>query len=97
MNTEIKAMHFTLGDDGKEYLDKKLLKLQRLETHIIDLLITLNKEKEIFETEATINFRWGVSAHVKEAASELNAVIDKLIDALVAKVHKEKEKYQEKR
>jgi putative sigma-54 modulation protein len=97
MNTEIKAIHFTMGEDGKAYLEKKLQKLQHLETHIIDLLITLKREKDVFDTEATVNFRWGVSAHVKEEASELNAVIDKLSDALVAKVHKEKEKYQEKR
>jgi putative sigma-54 modulation protein len=97
MNTEIKVIHFTLGDEGKEYLDKKLLKLNRLSMHLIDLLITLKKEKEGFEADATMNFRWSVSAHVKESASELNASIDKLIDAILAKIHKEKEKYQERR
>jgi len=42
--------------------------------------------------EATVNFRWGVSIHVKENDFELNPAIDKLIDKLESKIIKEKRK-----
>lgn len=97
MNLDIKAIHFTLHEDGREYLEKKIGRLHNAEAHIIDLLITITKDVNSFVAEATVNFRWGVSAHVKEHEAELTAAVDKLIDALSVKVTKEKEKMQEKR
>jgi putative sigma-54 modulation protein len=63
---------------------------------VVDLLITLKKEKD-FEAEATVNFRWGVSIHVKEEDFDLNSAIDKMMDKLDSKITKEKEKVKEKR
>lgn len=97
MNLEIKAVHFTLREDGREYIEKKLGRLHNAEATIIDLLITLTKDAHEFIAEATINFRWGVSSHVKEHENELAPAIDKLFDALTIKVTKEKEKAQQKR
>jgi putative sigma-54 modulation protein len=97
MNTEIKALHFTLHEDSKEYLEKKLARIRSAESNIIDLLITLNKDAKEFIAEATVNFRWGVSSHVEERDIELHAAIDKLADALSAKINKEKDKAKEKR
>ena len=96
MNTEIKAVHFTLRDDAKEYLDKKISRIRNAENMIVDLLITLTKEKD-FEAVATVNFRWGVSIHVKENDFELTPAIDKMMDKLEQKIIKEKEKVKEKR
>jgi putative sigma-54 modulation protein len=96
MNTEIKAVHFSLHDDAKEYLNKKLERLHNAENMIIDLLIVIKKEKD-FDAEATVNFRWGVSIHVKETDFDLTKAIDTMIDKLEAKITKEKEKVKEKR
>jgi putative sigma-54 modulation protein len=96
MNTEIKAVHFNLHDDAKEYLNKKIERIHNAENMIVDLLITLTKDKD-FEAEATVNFRWGVSIHVKERDFELHPAIDKMMDKLDAKITKEKEKVKEKR
>ena len=96
MNTEIKAVHFTLDGGTKEYLEKKIDRIHNAENMIIDLLFTLTKEKD-YTAEATVNFRWGVSARVKENDFELNAAIDKLMDKLDLKITKEKEKKKEKR
>jgi len=96
MNTEIKAIRFSLHDDAKEYLNKKLDRLKNAENMIVDLLVTLKKEKD-FVAEAKVNFRWGVSVHVSEADFELTKSIDKMIDKLEAKITKEKEKVKEKR
>ena len=96
MNTEIKALHFTMNDDAKEYLNKKIERIHNAEQMIIDLMITIKKEKD-FDVEATINFRWGVSMHVKEKDFELSTAIDKMMDKLEGKITKEKEKVKDKR
>jgi putative sigma-54 modulation protein len=94
MNTEIKAVHFTLREDTRTYLERKIARIHNAENMIVDLLFTLTKEKD-FAAEATINFRWGVSIHVKENDFELNPAIDKLMDKLEAKIIKEKEKVKD--
>jgi putative sigma-54 modulation protein len=91
MNTEIKAVHFTLRDDAREYLDRKIARIHNAENMIVDLLFTLTKDKD-FSAEATVNFRWGMSVHVKEHDFELTPAIDKMMDKLDAKITKEKEK-----
>ena len=96
MNTEIKAVHFTLHDDAREYLNKKIERIHNAENMIVDLLITIKKEKD-FDAEATVNFRWGVSIHVKEEDFEITKAIDKMMDKLETKIIKEKEKVKEKR
>ena len=96
MNTEIKAVHFSLSSDAREYLEKKIARIPNAENMIVDLLFTLTKEKN-FSAEVTVNFRWGVSIHLKEQDFELNPAIDKLIDKLDTKIAKEKEKVKEKR
>jgi putative sigma-54 modulation protein len=96
MNTEIKAVHFSLHDDAREYLNKKLERLHNAENMIVDLLVVIKKEKD-FDAEATVNFRWGVSIHVKETDFDLTKAIDIMIDKLEAKITKEKEKVKEKR
>jgi putative sigma-54 modulation protein len=96
MNIEIKAVHFSLPVETKEYLEKKIARLRNAENMIIDLLFTLTKEKS-FSAEVRVNFRWGLSIHQKEEDFELNPAIDKLMDKLDARIVKEKEKVKEKR
>jgi len=96
MNLEIKAVHFTLHDDAKEYLNKKIERIRNAENMIVDMIITIKKDKD-FNAEATVNFRWGVSIHVSEEDFDLTKAIDKMIDKLEAKITKEKEKVKEKR
>jgi putative sigma-54 modulation protein len=96
MNIEIKAVHFTLHDDAREYLNKKIERIHNAENMIVDLIVTLKKEKD-FDAEATVNFRWGVSIHVKEEDFDLTVAIDKMMDKLETKITKEKEKVKEKR
>ena len=96
MNTEIKAVHFSLRDETKEYLEKKIARIHNAENMIVDLLFTMTKGKN-FSIEVTVNFRWGVVIHLKENDFELNPAIDKLMDKLDAKIAKEKEKVKEKR
>jgi putative sigma-54 modulation protein len=96
MNTEIKAVHFSLENEAREYLEKKITRIHNAENMIIDLLFTLTKGKD-FSAEVTVNFRWGVSVHLKENDFELIPAMDKLMDKLDSKIAKEKEKVKEKR
>jgi len=96
MNTEIKAVHFSLDNETKEYLEKKIDRIPNAENMIVDLLFTLTRNKD-FSADVTVNFRWGVSIHLAEKDFELNPAIDKLMDKLDAKITKEKEKVKEKR
>ncbi|GHV82547.1 ribosomal biogenesis GTPase [Spirochaetia bacterium] len=94
MNTNVKAVHFTLRDDAREYLERKIARIHNAENMIVDLLFTLTHDKD-FSAEATVNFRWGESIHVKEHDFDLNPAIDKLMDKLEAKITKEKEKVKD--
>jgi putative sigma-54 modulation protein len=96
MNTDIKVLRFTMNDDAKNYLNKKLERLRNAEGMIVDLIISIKKDKN-FDADATVNFRWGVSIHVQESDFDLTAAIDKMMDKLEAKITKEKEKVKEKR
>jgi putative sigma-54 modulation protein len=96
MNIDIKAIHFNLPEDTKSYLDNKIKRIHNAENMIIDLLFTITKDNG-YSAEATVNFRWGVSIHVKESDFDLRTSIDKMLDKLDAKIIKEKEKEQEKR
>jgi putative sigma-54 modulation protein len=96
MNIEVKAVHFSLGEDARAYLDRKITRIHNAENMIIDLLFTLTKDKD-FSAEAKVNFRWGVSIHVKEHDFNINSAIDKMMDKLDAKITKEKEKVKDKK
>jgi putative sigma-54 modulation protein len=96
MNTEIKAVHFSMGNETREYIEKKITRIHNPEKMIVDLLFTLTKDKD-FSAEVTVNFCWGNTIHLKENDFELNPAIDKLMDKLDAKIAKEKEKIKEKR
>ncbi len=96
MKTEIKSVHFSMRDETREYLDRKLERLAYAKDLIVDLLFTFTKEKD-FKAECTVNFRWGAQAHVVDEDFDLVAALDKLIDKLEHKISKQKEKSQEKK
>jgi putative sigma-54 modulation protein len=96
MNIDIKAIHFTLPEDSRKYLYHKITRIHNAENMIVDLLFTITKDNG-YDAEATINFRWGISVHIKENDFDLHAALDKMVDKLDAKIIKEKEKEKEKR
>lgn len=96
MTIDVRSVHFDLSEQGKDYLNKKLERIGYAKDMIVDLIFVFTKEKE-FKLEATVNFRWGVQAHVQEHDFEINAGIDKLMDKLEQKISKEKQKVQEKK
>jgi len=96
MTVDVRFVHFDLSETSKTYLDSKLERIEYAKDMIVDLIFVITKEKD-FKLEATVNFRWGVQAHVEEREFDVNTGIDKLMDRLEQKISKEKEKIQERK
>jgi putative sigma-54 modulation protein len=96
MTIDVRSVHFELSEANRQFLDKKLERLGYAKDLIVDLLFAFTHEKE-FKCECTVNFRWGVQAHLVEHDYELVAGIDKLIDRLEQKISKEKDKVQDRK
>jgi len=95
MTPSINAIGFTLRQDQSEMIDTKLKRISYADDLIVDLLIKIKHEKE-FSFDATINFRWGASAHVSAQDEDFAPGLNKMMDVLDMKVKKEKDKVQEK-
>ena len=95
MNIDIKGVHVEITEQMREYIDKKLPRLDFVAEHIIDLLVFFSQEGSQYSLEATINFRWGNSNHIRVKSFDIFEGIDKLFDKLELKVVKEKNKIQD--
>ncbi len=97
MNVNVQSVKFTLDEDRKSYIDKKLERVKYAEDLITDTLLVIKLDQSKFLLDATVNFRWGGTAHVSADDFEFNAGVNKLMDVLDQKIKKEKDKIQEKR
>ena len=95
MNIDVKGVHYQITDGTKEYLDKKLKRLNFAGDLVVDLLLTIKRDKNGYKVEANINFRWGQSFHMHVDRIDLFEGIDALVDKLDMKFRKEKERIQE--
>lgn len=96
MNVSVQAVKFSMDEDQRALVDKKLERIKYAEDLITDLHITVKLEKQ-FHCECTVNFRWGGVAHVKSEDFDFSAGINVMIDILDQKIKKEKDKIQEKK
>ena len=94
MNFEIKGVHYVVDDETKEYIEKKLQKVDYAKDMIVDLLLAIRHEKNRFKLETNINFRWGYASHIKVNSFDLREGLDKLLDKIESKINKEKDKIQ---
>lgn len=92
MNIDIKSVHFDITNESKDYIEKKVHKIDYAKDLIMDLLFTLTKEKNAYKIEVTINFRKNQSHHITVKRFDMNEGIDILMDKLEKKVRREKEK-----
>jgi len=97
MNINVQSVKFTLDDERKTFLDKKLERIKYAEELITDVLVNIKLERQQFFAEATVNFRWGGNAHVSAEDFDFNVVINKLMDVLDQKIRKEKDKIQDRK
>jgi len=94
MHVEIKGVHLEVTEKMKEHVDKRLLHLDYAKDMIIDLLVTIARDKG-YRVEANINFRWGSSAHISATSFDIFEGIDSLFHKIDSKVTKEKQRIQD--
>ncbi len=95
MNLEIKGIHYEVTERTTEQIEKKVKKLDFAGDMIIDLLFRIERDKGLYIISVNINFRWGLSHHIKVEDHDLYDGIDKIMEKIKNKVAKEKEKIQE--
>jgi putative sigma-54 modulation protein len=95
MNFEIQGVHYDLSEQTKEFIEKKLERIDFAKDYIVDLNITITRNKPRYFVTATIHFRWGHSNHVETESHELYEAIELMIDKLEHVVRKEKKKVRE--
>ncbi len=96
MTVEVKGVHYEVSEKTREYVDKKLKRLAKVEDLVIDFHMTISREpKGMYITDSDIHFRWGKVSHVKVENRDLYKAIDMMFDKIEQKTLKEKEKIQE--
>ncbi len=95
MTVEVKGIHLEVTERIRQYIETKMPRLDFAKDLIVDFLLNLTREKNLFKVDATINFRWGTATHVGVENFNLNQGIDDLFDKLEGKIEKEKSKIQE--
>ena len=96
MNISVNAVKFTMEDEQRDFIDKKLQRIKYAEDLITDVMLSVKLDRK-YLAEATVNFRWGGTAHVSAEDYDFSACVNKMMDVLDQKVKKEKDKIQEKK
>ncbi|THB65655.1 MAG: HPF/RaiA family ribosome-associated protein [Spirochaetaceae bacterium] len=95
MLIDIKGVHFTVPDDIKEFIDKKLHKIDFAKDKIVELHLTIAQNPSGYDLEAHVHFQWGKVGHISVQDHNLRSGLDKLIAKLKEKVAKEKDIVQD--
>ncbi len=96
MNTDVKAIRFTIDDETQELIDKRFEKFSFAADKIQDLDFTFTREKNhSFLMEGKIHFRWGGNAVIKCEDFDLRDGINQIMEKVYQKVKKEVEKKQD--
>ena len=90
MQLQVKAVHFELGEQPRQHIDRRVQRLTYAREYLVDLALTLTRERSLFHAEASLHFRWGATTHLKVSGYDLIEAFDKLFDKVQAKVAKEK-------
>jgi putative sigma-54 modulation protein len=95
MTTEVRGVHYEIDDTTREYIDRKIGRLDFARDLIVELPITITKgTKDGFDLETTVHFRWGKSTHVGVKSFDVHKGVDALFDKLEEKITREKAKLQ---
>ncbi|HPE92914.1 MAG: HPF/RaiA family ribosome-associated protein [Sphaerochaeta sp.] len=97
MNLTVRGIRYNPSDETREFLDKKLQKLQFAEgyLHDLDIVMTRETEGQGFHLDAKLHFSWGTIKMVSYDCYELYEGIELLTDKIEATARKEKSKIKE--
>jgi putative sigma-54 modulation protein len=95
MTTEVRGVHFEIDERIREYIDRKVARLEFARELVVELPITITKgTREGFDLETTVHFRWGKSTHIGVKSYDVHKGVDALFDKLEEKITREKAKIQ---
>jgi len=98
MNLNVKGVGFALSDENRDFIDKKLRKIQFADDYIQDLTLQIKKESKGigFHLDAMLHFKWKSDKIVSYDCYELGEGVEMLADKIQAAVKKEKSKVVDK-
>ncbi|MCG2820645.1 MAG: ribosome-associated translation inhibitor RaiA [Candidatus Atribacteria bacterium] len=95
MKIIFKGKHIEVTDAMRNYIEKRLSKIERHFDHILEVIVTLSVEKNRQIVEATLQARRAL-IRAEEETDDMYASIDKVVDKLERQIQKYKEKYFQK-
>lgn len=95
MKIIFKGKHIEVTDAMRNYIEKRLSKIERHFDHILEVIVTLSVEKNRQIVEATLQARRAL-IRAEEETNDMYTSIDKVADKLERQIQKYKEKYFQK-
>ena len=95
MKITFKGKHIEVTDAMRNYIEKRLNKIDRHFDHILEVIVTLSVEKNRQIVEATLQASRAL-IRAEEETDDMYASIDKVVDKLERQIQKYKEKYFQK-
>ena len=95
MNVQITAKNLELTNALKDYVEKKLLRIEKYFDYVLDINVVLEIQKNVHAAEILVNAK-GVFLKGLEKSEDLYASIDLAIDKIERQLAKYKEKLKDK-
>jgi putative sigma-54 modulation protein len=95
MNVQITAKNLELTNALKDYVEKKLLRIEKYFDYVLDINVVLEIQKNVHTAEILVNAK-GVFLKGLEKSEDLYASIDLAIDKIERQLAKYKEKLKER-
>jgi len=95
MKITLKGKHIEVTDAIRNYIEKRLNKIDRHFDHILEVIVTLSVEKNRQIVEATLQASRAL-IRAEEETDDMYTSIDKVVDKLERQIQKYKEKYFQK-
>jgi len=95
MRIIFKGKHIEVTDAMRNYIEKRLNKIERHFDHILEVIVTLSVEKNRQIVEATLQASRAL-IRAEEETDDMYASIDKVVDKLERQIQKYKKKYFQK-
>jgi len=95
MKIIFKGKHIEVTDAMRNYIEKRLSKIERHFDHILEVIVTLSVEKNRQIVEATLQASRAL-IRAEEETDDMYTSIDKVVDKLERQIQKYKEKYFQK-
>jgi len=95
MKIVFKGKHIEVTDAIRNYMEKKLSKIERHFDHILEVIVTLSIEKNRQIVEVTLQANKAL-IRAEEETDDMYTSIDKVVDKLERQILKYKEKFYQK-